>query len=219
MPRSVHGLARLVQRDGASEKVVEAFKKVRREDFVPRHARADAYGDRPVMIPQRQTTSQPSLIARMIDVAEVQPDDVVLEIGTGYGFQTALLAQLCRHAYSIERHEELAEAARANLKSVGIENATVVVGDGWEGLPEKAPFDGIVVSAAASRVPSALVEQLAPGGRMVIPVKGRLGDEVTLFRKVDNGLKRERLVTPARFVPLVPGSPSGTGDEGAARGS
>jgi protein-L-isoaspartate(D-aspartate) O-methyltransferase len=204
-----------VQRDGASEKVVEAFTKVHREDFVPRRARGAAYGDRPVMIPQHQTTSQPSLIARMIDAAEVKESDSVLEIGTGYGFQTALLAQLCRHVYSIERHAELAEAARLNLKNAGITNATVVVGDGWLGLPSEAPFDAIIVSAAATHVPAAFEEQLRAGGRLVIPVKGRLGDEVTLFRKARQGLKRERLITPARFVPLVPGTPSrGASEEG-----
>jgi protein-L-isoaspartate(D-aspartate) O-methyltransferase len=217
MPRNAQGLVRLVQRDGASERTVDAFRKVRREDFVPKNARANAYGDRPVMIPEHQTTSQPSLIARMIDAAEVEPTDVVLEVGTGYGFQTALLAQLCRRVFSIERYKQLAEAARLNLKAVGIDNATVVVGDGWEGLPEQAPFDAIVVSAAATHVPPALVEQLNVGGRMVIPVKGRLGDEVTLFRKTEHGLSRERLVTPARFVPLVPGTPAGGTGEGAGR--
>ncbi len=213
MPRNAQGLARLVQRDGASERVVEAFRKVRREDFVPQRARRDAYGDRPVLIPHHQTTSQPSLIARMIDVAEVDPSNVVLEIGTGYGFQTALLAQLCSHVFSIERYEELAQASRLNLKAAGIDNATVVVGDGWEGLPGEAPFDAMVVSAAATHVPSALNDQLRTGGRLVIPVKGRLGDEVTLFRKTERGLERERLVTPARFVPLVPGTPAGFTEE------
>jgi protein-L-isoaspartate(D-aspartate) O-methyltransferase len=207
MPRSAEGLARLVQRDGASPEVVEAFRRVRREDFVPSRSRREAYGDRPVVIPERQTTSQPSLIARMIDEAQVRATDKVLEIGTGYGFQTALLAQLAQHVYSIERFEALAEAARANLDEAGIDNVTVVVGDGWQGLGEHASFDAIIVSAAATRVPPALEEQLSAGGRLVIPVKGRLGDEVTLFVKRNGGLEKVRLVTPARFVPLVPGNP------------
>ena len=207
MPRSAEGLARLVERDGVSSRVVEAFKKVKREDFVPKESRREAYGDRPVILPERQTTSQPSLIARMIDVAAIEPNDTVLEVGTGYGFQTALMAQLAHHVYSIERFERLAEGARANLEGVGIGNATVVVGDGWKGLPDKAPFHAIVVSAAATQVPPALGEQLADGGRLVIPVEGRLGDEVTLFKKSDAGLERVALVTPARFVPLVPGDP------------
>jgi protein-L-isoaspartate(D-aspartate) O-methyltransferase len=163
------------------------------------------------MIPEQQTTSQPSLIARMIDAAEISRGDVALEVGTGYGFQTALMAQLARHVYSIERFPRLAEAARANLRAAGIKNVTVVEGDGWRGLPEPAPFDAIVVSAAATHVPPALVEQLREGGRLVIPVEGRLGDEVILFKKTVKGLERVKLITPARFVPLVPGGPEPSG--------
>jgi protein-L-isoaspartate(D-aspartate) O-methyltransferase len=217
MPRSAEGLARLVERDGVSHRVVEAFRKVLREDFVPQDSRSQAYGDRPVMIPEHQTTSQPSLIARMIDVADISPDDIVLEVGTGYGFQTALMAQLARHVYSIERFGRLADSARSNLEAVDIRNATVIEGDGWLGLPEKAPFDATVVSAAATHVPPALAEQLTVGGRLVIPVQGRLGDEVTLFMKTDKGLDRVRLVTPARFVPLVPGPPAPDEGHGAER--
>jgi protein-L-isoaspartate(D-aspartate) O-methyltransferase len=207
MPKSQEGLARLVERDGASPEVVAAFRTVAREDFVPPHSVGEAYYDRPVGLPARQTTSQPSLIARMIDALSLGPDDRVLEVGTGYGFQTALLTHLAKEVFSVERHEELAVAARDNLARVGIESAQVVVGDGWLGLPDAAPFDGIVVSAAASEVPGHLAEQLAEEGRMVIPVEGLLGDEVILFTKKDGRLERVRLITPARFVPLVPGTP------------
>lgn len=164
-----------------------------------------AYVDRPVPLPERQTTSQPSLIARMIEAARPLPGDRALEVGTGYGFQTALLAQLVGQVFSIERSEALASAARSNLARAGIENAQVLVGDGWEGVPEHAPFDVMVVSAAASKVPEALEEQLAEGGRLVIPVTSASSDEVLLFEKVQGLVKRVSLLTPARFVPLVKG--------------
>jgi protein-L-isoaspartate(D-aspartate) O-methyltransferase len=205
MPRSKEGLARLVEREGVSPRVSGAFRAVDRAEFVPEEARSHAYGDRPIAIPEGQTTSQPSLIARMVDVADVAATDRVLEVGTGLGFQTALLARLGAAIVSIDRHESLTAAARANLKRAGITNVVLVTGDGWLGTPEHAPFDAIVVSAAASEVPEALIEQLGEGGRLVIPVRGRAGDDVLLFAKRDGRLRRERLVTPARFVPLVPG--------------
>jgi protein-L-isoaspartate(D-aspartate) O-methyltransferase len=198
---------RLVAKQGVSDRVVDAFKRVRREDFVPRELRHEAYGDRPVPLPENQTTSQPSLIARMIDVADPKADDVVLEIGTGYGFQTALLAQLARRVFSVERFDVLAKAARENLASKGIENATVVEGDGWQGLPSEAPFDAVVVSAAAPEVPPALEEQLAEGGRLVIPLAGSFGEDVVVFVKRGDRLSQRQMVTPARFVPLVRGKP------------
>ena len=207
MPKSQEGLARLVEADGASEQVVEAFRRVAREEFVPPKNKRDAYFDRPVALPEHQTTSQPSLIARMIDALALQPSDRVLEVGTGYGFQTALLSDLGAEVFSIERHRELAEVALANLERAGFGSATVVVGDGWQGLPEEAPFDGIVVSAAATALPPALERQLADGGRLVIPLVRRRGDEVVLFEKKGDRLRRVRLLTPARFVPLVPGPP------------
>lgn len=207
MPRTHDGLTRLIAKEGTSEAVVDAFRKIDRADFVPEDARDEAYYDRPVGIPERQTTSQPSLIARMIDALELSEDDCVLEVGTGYGFQTALLAQIARRVFSIERFPALAETARQNLKRAEIENAWVVVGDGWQGLPGEAPYDAIVVSAAASELPSALEVQLAESGRLVIPIAGALGDDVFLFRKTKGEVERERLITPARFVPLVPGAP------------
>lgn len=207
MPRSQEGLARLVEREGASPAVVEAFRRVAREDFVPRRSRREAYLDRPVGLPEGQTTSQPSLIARMIDALEPTPTDRALEIGTGYGFQTALLSLLVREVFSIERHAELAEMARENLVGAGMASPVVVEGDGWKGLVDKAPFDGIVVSAAASKVPPALVAQLTEGGRLVVPVAGAFGDDVILFRKDGGEIKKVRTITPARFVPLVPGPP------------
>ena len=205
VPRSKEGLARLVEREGVSARVAEAFRSVDRARFVPERSRSEAYRDRPVGIPEDQTTSQPSLIARMIDVAEVGPEDKVLEVGTGLGYQTALLALLAGRVVSIDRHATLTEAARRNLSDAGIDGVLLLTGDGWQGVPEHAPFDAVIVSASASEVPSALADQLSEGGRLVIPVGRPGGDEVLLFRKRAGRLVRERLVTPARFVPLVRG--------------
>jgi protein-L-isoaspartate(D-aspartate) O-methyltransferase len=207
MPRSQQGLLRLLRREGIEERIVEAFASVAREDFVPGDRRAEAYADRPVPLPERQTTSQPSLIARMIQAARPTAGDRVLEVGTGFGFQTALLSRLAERVYSIERSAALAEEARKNLARTGIEGAEVFVGDGWEGIPEHAPFDVIVVSAAASEVPPALEVQLAEKGRLVIPVKSVSSDEVFLFEKRAGRVEKVSLLTPARFVPLVPGDP------------
>lgn len=203
MPRSQQGLLRLLRREGIEERIVAAFASVAREDFVPPGGRGDAYSDRPVALPERQTTSQPSLIARMIEAARPQPTDRALEVGTGYGFQTALLAHLVGEVVSIERFEALAAASRSNLEGGGIENARVIVGDGWKGVPDHAPYDVIVVSAAASEVPAPLEEQLAEGGRLVIPVTSIGSDEVLLFEKREGMLRKMSLLTPARFVPLV----------------
>lgn len=205
MPRNREGLVRLLRRERIDADVIAAFERVDRSDFVPPDHVGDAYGDRPVGIPEGQTTSQPSLIARMVEAARPRGADLVLEVGTGYGFQTALLAQLAERVVSIERFEVLADAARKNLERAGIGNVRVVVGDGWRGVPDEAPFDAIVVSAAATEVPPALVEQLAEGGRLVIPVKAPTSDEVLLFEKTEGRLHKVALLTPARFVPLVPG--------------
>ena len=207
MPRSREGLARLIEREGVSPRVAAAFRAIDRIGFVPGPERADAYRDRPIGLPEGQTTSQPSLIARMIDAAEVGPGDRVLEVGTGYGFQTALLAKIASWVFSIERHPPLAEGARARLARAGIENVSVVIGDGWRGIPEEAPFDAIVVSAAAPELPAALGAQLSVGGRLVIPLTTGQSDDVILFRRTGTELVRVRLVTPARFVPLVRGDP------------
>ena len=207
MPMTQEGLARLVQKDGVSPAVVDAFRAIDRADFVPPDARREAYRDRPVGIPAGQTTSQPSLIARMIDALDLSSSDKVLEVGTGFGFQTALLTRLAGDVFSIDRHERLAAAARDNLVAAGIEIVTVEVGDGWKGLPAFAPYDAIVVSAAATTVPPDLSAQLGEGGRMVIPVERAAGADVILLRRSRGQLREVRVITPARFVPLVPGSP------------
>lgn len=210
MPRSQEGLARLIERERLNNsEIAGAFRIVDRAGFVPEGHRAAAYRDRPVGLPEEQTTSQPSLIARMLDATEPHKSDVALEVGTGYGFQTALLAQLVKHVVSIERRASLAAQARANLDRAGIDNVDVIVGDGWAGDPDAAPYDIIVVSAAASDVPDALADQLRDGGRMVIPIRERSGDNVYLYVKHDGRLRLKRLVTPARFVALVRAPESG----------
>ena len=204
MPRTQEGLARLIDRERLRDtRIVDAFRRVDRAEFVPERLRSEAYRDRPVGLPEQQTTSQPSLIARMIDAAAPATTDKVLEIGTGYGFQTALLASLARHVTSIERHASLAAAARRNLEAAGFRKVDVIVGDGWAGHAAGAPYDAIVVSAAADEVPASLAAQLADGGRMVIPVREGGGDNVYLFEKRGADLARRALITPARFVPLV----------------
>lgn len=162
-----------------------------------------AYVDEPLPIPHRQVTTQPSLVAKMVEALEIGSGERVLEIGTGHGFQTALLAELAAFAWSVERWPDLAETARENLARFGTENAEVVVRDGSAGLPEHAPYDAIVVAAAAPQVPDPLVAQLAEGGRLMHPV-GRGGNErVVLFRRRDDALEEARTITGAYFVPLI----------------
>jgi protein-L-isoaspartate(D-aspartate) O-methyltransferase len=202
-------LVELIKREGLRDpRIVEAFRTVPREDFVPREFKGDAYVDRPVPIPRNQVTSQPTLIARMVDAAAPGPEDGVLEVGAGYGSQTALLARLAKEVVSIERYPDLAEAARGNLVRAGITNAEVVVGDGSQGWPQRAPYKVIVVSAAAQEVPAPLADQLADGGRLVIPLSRAGSDDVYVFEKHAKNLQRIQLVSPAHFVPLVPGPPN-----------
>ena len=206
MPKDHEGLVALIASETKDPRVVDAFRRIDRGEFVPENRRKEAYGNRPVLLPREQTTSQPTLIATMVAAVRPDADARILEVGTGYGYQTAVLSMLAQEVISVERHEELAIAARANLDRAGLGLATVVVGDGWEGWPEKAPSDGIVVSAAAESLPEALGEQLAEGGRLVIPVTTRRSDDVLLFEKRNGVVEQTRLITPARFVPLVKGS-------------
>ena len=185
------------------ERVLRAVADTPREDFVPTELRHTAYRDAPVPLPRDQTTSQPSLVAQMVEALGLDPGDTVLEIGTGYGYQTALLARLAARVVSVERHADLADAARANLDRAGITNAEVRVGDGTEGAPDAAPFAGIVVSAAFHAVPPPLVDQLAEGGRLVMPIGGSGYDEVIRYVRRGAVLAEQRMLTGARFVPLT----------------
>jgi protein-L-isoaspartate(D-aspartate) O-methyltransferase len=188
--------------DVRDARLLEAIRAIPREHFVPPEVAARAYDDSPLPIPHGQVTTQPSLVAKMVEALGLTSADRVLEIGTGFGWQTALLARIAREVWSMERWDELARTARENLERHCIENATVVVGDGTAGLPEQAPFDAILVAAAFPRVPAPLAGQLVDGGRLVQPIGLGGADEVVLFEKRGGALERSRLVTGAHFVRL-----------------
>jgi protein-L-isoaspartate(D-aspartate) O-methyltransferase len=183
-------------------RLVEALRAVPRAGFVPPDFVEWAYADRPLPIPHRQVTTQPSLSAKMIEALALTGPERVLEVGTGYGFQTALLAHLASFVYSIERFPDVAETARENLARHGTTNVEVVVGDGTEGLPEHAPYDAVLVSAAFTSVPPPLAEQLSMGGRLVQPIGPGGEEEVILFEKGPDGLARRHTITGAHFVRL-----------------
>jgi protein-L-isoaspartate(D-aspartate) O-methyltransferase len=196
-------LAETIRADGIrDERVLGAFRTVPRASFVPPELVDDAYIDAPLPIPHDQVTTQPSLVARMVEALALSGTERVLEIGTGYGFQTALLAKLAEFVWSVERWPDVAAAAREHLARQRIRNAEVIVGDGSEGLPDRAPFDAVLVSAAFPRVPPPLAEQVAVGGRLVQPI-GRGGmEQVVLFERAGDGLHRRRVLTGAHFVRL-----------------
>jgi protein-L-isoaspartate(D-aspartate) O-methyltransferase len=183
-------------------RVLDAMAEVPRHEFIAKQFRPQAYEDHPIQIGEGQTISQPFIVARMLEALELTPSDIVLEIGTGSGYQTALLAELSREAYSVERHEVLARASELTLARLGYLNVKISVGDGSAGLPENAPFDAIIVSAAAPQVPQALFEQLREGGRMVIPVGPSQSQELQLVRK-RNGSSEITRLEACRFVPLI----------------
>jgi protein-L-isoaspartate(D-aspartate) O-methyltransferase len=170
---------------------------------VPKHLRALAYRNSPLPSGEGQTISQPYIVALMTDLLETRPDQVILEIGTGSGYQAAVLARLVRHVYSIEIVETLADRAAATLAGLGVGNVSVRVGDGGLGWPEHAPYDGIIVTAAGTGVPDALVDQLKPRGRLVMPV-GRDGyQDLIVATKAADGTIETRAVLPVAFVPLI----------------
>ena len=187
-----------------SERVMEAMRKVPRHRFVPDHVVRDAYRNHPLPIGAGQTISQPYIVALSTDLIDPRPEHKVLEIGTGSGYQAAVLAELVRNVYSIEIVESLGKSAAQRLSAQGYGNVTVRIGDGYAGWPEHAPFDGIVVTAAAPFVPEPLVAQLKPAGRMVIPVDGaRGGQELLLVEKRADGTISKRVVLQVRFVPMT----------------
>lgn len=183
------------------KRVIAAMLKVPRHLFVPEEMRDMAYRDEPLPIGYGQTISQPYIVAYMTEALKLRPEDKVLEIGTGSGYQTAILAELVRDVYTIEIIPELSERAQVTLKNLGYTNIEFLIGDGSKGWPEKAPFDAILVSAAPAEVPPALVEQLQINGRLVIPV-GTDSQELVLIKKTKKGLEKTRLLG-VRFVPLI----------------
>jgi protein-L-isoaspartate(D-aspartate) O-methyltransferase len=195
--------SQLRRRGISDQRVLAAMSKVPRHEFVPRQYWPDAYADHPVPIGEQQTTSQPYIIAAMLQAAEIKPQDRVLEIGAGSGYQTALLAELAGRVFAVERYPTLAANAQSLLERLGYANATVITGDGSLGLPEYAPFDVIIVAAAAPRVPPALLEQLAPEGRMVIPVGEAQQQVLQLARKHADGNVTVSTLEGCRFVPLI----------------
>jgi protein-L-isoaspartate(D-aspartate) O-methyltransferase len=183
-------------------RVLEAMARVPRHEFVPASERASAYRNRPLPIGHRQTISQPFIVALMTDLLETKPEHRVLEVGTGSGYQAAVLSHLVAEVYSIEIVAPLGEQAAATLKRLGYTNVTTRIGDGYRGWPEHAPYDGIIVTAAPDHVPPALIEQLKPGGRLVIPVGGMDQDLMVIEKKAD-GTTTSTEVVPVRFVPLT----------------
>ena len=189
-----------------SAQVRAAMGKIERHRLVPPAHAAAAYRNHPLPIGSGQTISQPYIVALSTDLLNLLPDSVVLDVGTGSGYQAAVLAEIAKQVYSVEIVESLGRTAAARLGELGYRNIEVKIGDGYAGWPDKAPFDGIVVTAAAPRLPQALVEQLKPGGRMVIPLGGE-GEvqHLVLVTKRADGSYDERRILPVRFVPLVPG--------------
>jgi protein-L-isoaspartate(D-aspartate) O-methyltransferase len=195
--------SQLRERGISDPRVLDAMQRVPRHEFVPEPYRAQAYEDHPLPIGDGQTISQPYIVARMLESLQLTPSDKVLEVGTGSGYVTALLAELAAQVFSIERHASLAESARKLLAALGYTNVQVFTGDGALGLPDYAPFDAILVSAAALSMPPALPSQLREGGRMIIPVGSPDSQQLQFIRMVD-GQPLNSLRELVRFVPLVP---------------
>jgi protein-L-isoaspartate(D-aspartate) O-methyltransferase len=191
MPRGIH-----------DARVLAVMSKVPREEFVPQDVRAQSYSDGPLPIGQGQTISQPYIVALMTEQLRLEPSDRVLEIGTGSGYQAAVLAELVTDVYTIEIIEPLVKNAEATLARLGYKNVHVKAGDGYKGWPEQAPFDAIIVTCAPDRVPQSLTEQLKDGGRMIIPVGEQFAQELYLLEK-KNGQLKESATLPVRFVPML----------------
>ncbi len=192
----------LIPRGIRDPRVLDAMSRIPRHLFVDEPMKSRAYDDAALPIGSGQTISQPYMVALMTELLELRGDEKVLEVGTGSGYQAALLAELAREVYSIERMESLARKAGERLRELGYQNVQVIVGDGTAGLPEKAPFDRIIITAGTPEVPEPLKEQLADGGILVAPVGGRFSQQLVRLRKGEGGMSVE-YHTPCVFVPLV----------------
>jgi protein-L-isoaspartate(D-aspartate) O-methyltransferase len=195
---------KMIGRDSLDSRVMDAMRSVPRDEFVPEELKPFAFDNGPLPIGHAQTISQPYIVALMSDLLNPDKDDVILEVGTGSGYQTAVLSRLVKKVYSIEVIQELSEAAGARLKRIGYNNIELCTGNGYYGWPEHAPYDGIIVTAAASHIPEALVEQLKPGGRLAIPIGlPGLHQELMLVEKDKNGETQVNSILAVAFVPLV----------------
>ncbi|MFQ5861765.1 MAG: protein-L-isoaspartate(D-aspartate) O-methyltransferase [Candidatus Brocadiales bacterium] len=185
-------------------RVIEAMLSVPRHLFVPERQRIHSYEDRPLPIGSGQTISQPYIVAFMTELLELDEDDTVLEVGTGSGYQAAVLAEIVKKVFTIEIKERLGLLAKERLKSMGYANIDVHIGDGYNGLPDEAPFNAIIVTAAAAHIPEPLIKQLRPGGRMVIPVGRPYGHQsLVIVTKKEDGEIRKEITLPVLFVPLL----------------
>ncbi len=183
-------------------RVLEAMERIPREQFMAPGSEAEAYDDKAAAIQSGQTISQPYIVALMTQLLEPQPTDRVLEVGTGSGYQAAILALLCEHLYTVERHRELSDIARRRLEALGLTNVSYEIGDGTLGLADEAPFGGILVTAAAPRIPRTMTDQLDEGGRLVIPVGDAAYQTLTVVRR-QRGTLVETPSISCRFVPLI----------------
>jgi len=189
-------------RDIVDLRVLNAMLKVPRHEFVTEEYRNQAYADYPLPIGNNQTISQPYIVALMTQSARLQPEDRVLEIGTGSGYQAAVLAELVKEVYTIEIVEDLANNSRSELERLGYDNVKVKHGDGYQGWEEFAPFDAILLAAAAPKIPQPLIDQLKEGGRIILPLGGKLLQKLIRITKIKDELKREK-ITGVRFVPMT----------------
>jgi protein-L-isoaspartate(D-aspartate) O-methyltransferase len=203
----------MIGRDHFDPRVMAVMHKVRREEFVPPELRYAAFDNGPLPIGHGQTISQPYIVALMTDLLQLQPDYTVLEIGTGSGYQTAILSLLCTQIYTMEVVPELSETAKRRFEEIGYDNIEAQTGNGYRGWPQHAPYDGIIVTAAASHIPPALIKQLKPGGRLVIPVGQPYShQELMLVEKDLEGNSHTRNILGVAFVPLVDTTPTGGDD-------
>ncbi len=194
---------RYIGKNALEPKVMDAMAKVPRNEFVPESYREYAFDNGPLPIGHGQTISQPYIVALMTDLLQIEEDHDVLEVGTGSGYQTAILSQLCKHVYTIEYVPALADDANALFDRLGYDNISAMTGNGYDGWPEHAPYDGIIVTAAASHIPQPLTDQLKPGGRLVIPVgPANFYQELTLVEKKDDGELNIKEILGVSFVPL-----------------
>jgi protein-L-isoaspartate(D-aspartate) O-methyltransferase len=205
-PRKIELIMKLRNQGVRDVRVLEALERIPRELFVPENLALDAYADEAMPVGCGQTISQPFVVAFMTDRLQVSERMKVLEIGTGTGYQTAILSLLCRRVYTVERHRLLLAEAQARFDHLGLTNITTMLGDGFKGWPAQAPFERIIVTAAAGELPEALLDQLAQGGIMIIPVEGPNGQELLRVNKEAKGNRIEKLLD-VRFVPLVAGMP------------